>query len=317
MRIKLKYNFNTSKLMESTHQKRRRHTHTKASKGTETAVENEVEKKETKNEVETKVGEIESNEAKNKEKTKVDGNEPKIEPKPEAPIQSARSKTPDPEQSETQFSQMKYNVKEQVSRITEIVNHAGKFVKFYPELTNIVESLNTMLESYVTSSRKAILYDLYDQVIKETNFKKLQEQLKIDVNQKDSNISFQAVDLDRECYDIDSINLDEFVNMYNYASTETVKDFKRYQKLVNSDIDNMMQSFDKFEQDLCEFRVRKYPEVQKYVDVLYKLHVKYVRNLRANKKVPEFVTLGGIEVQMKKGQSDFIRSGLKTLLRIE
>lgn len=220
-------------------------------------------------------------------------------------------------ETESQYSQMKNNVIEQVSRISEIVYHAGKFVKFYSDAINIIESLNTMIESYVVNSKKAILFDLYDQVIKETDFKELQKQLKVDINEKCKPINFQYVDVDCNYYDIDSLNIDEVVNMYNYANEATVKEFKKYQKIINSDLENLLSSFDKFEQDLCEFRINKFEGVKRYVDTLYRIHVKYVQGLKHNKKVPDHVMLAEVEIEMDKSQSKFIKNGLKRLLNIE
>ena len=218
------------------------------------------------------------------------------------------------------YSQMKNNVIAQSAQIAEIINHAGKFQKFYNELNNIADSTITMISNYVDNSKNAIKIDIYDGLVNSIDFPALQSRLKNDVKNTTKLVVPRSknVDFDMSDYTIDTIETDAFVNMMNYFDTKTVKKFVQFQNIANDNLENMIESLDQFEQDLCSFRVKKIEEMKPNVETLYSIHANYVRALQnKTQNVPEKVKVCDVEIPMMKSQKAFITNALKKIIDVQ
>lgn len=218
------------------------------------------------------------------------------------------------------YSQMKNNIISQSSRIAEILSHAGKFKAYYDELTNnVVDSMNTMIKSYMKKGKNAILIDIYDGVAGSIDFENLKLKFKSDMSSKNNLVvpKYEEVNFNLDSYNIDQYDTDILVNMFQNLDVGTVKKFARFQDEAIANLSAVVDDLTNFENGLCAFRTNAIQKMKNNVDVLYAIHVNYAKAvLKKSKNIPECVTVGSKNIKLMKSQREFILNGLKTLIGI-
>lgn len=219
------------------------------------------------------------------------------------------------------YSQMKNNVVSQLSRMYEILNHAGKFKKFYNELNNITDSLNNNLNAYITNSKHAILCDIYDGLMESIDFEAYKNKLQTDIKSH-GNLSvpkYKHVDFDLDEFTIDLYDTDVYTNMLDVLDESTVKKFAKFQNDAKCGLHDLLGSVSSFEEDLCNFRTNKIAEMMKNIDTFYAIHVNYAKHClklkKANKNVDvQNISIDNVSIPIVNSQKQFIGNCLKALI---
>lgn len=218
------------------------------------------------------------------------------------------------------YSQMKNNTISQLTRMSEIINHAGKFKKFFNELNNITDSLNTSLESYVINAKKAILFDIYDGIIESINFEKYKQKFVNDIKKHEKIIipKYKHVDFNLDEYLIDLYDTDIYNSMLDVLDESTIKKFAKLQHEANHSINDLFDSLNNFEENLCSFRTQKIEEMLNNIETLYLIHLNYAKHSIKNKSkqinLPQEITIDNILIPISNSQKQFITTALKKII---
>lgn len=244
---------------------------------------------------------------------------------------SAKSSQPSPQKQSSPVSFENFTVKEdehnssikndiitQSTRIHEIVSDASKFNTYYNELVdNIVHSMNSMIDSYNKTGKKAIFVDIYEAVVAQTDWNELKERFKNDVvSQKPLSIpQYTSISTNLKKYKIDKYDTDVLVDMYSTMDEDTVRKFAKSQEDAVNNLYELVDNVTAFENDLCAYRTKTIETMKRNVETLYALHVNYAKALMSNSsKVPETVNINGKAIAFQKGQKPFICNALKEIL---
>ena len=214
------------------------------------------------------------------------------------------------------ISPMKSSILEQKARILEIINNANLFKTSYQQLiSNIIPSVNQQLKSYIKNGKKSILVDIRELVIESIDWQaeqdKLVQRLK---DNKYINISSTWQHIDKPTATINQFDDDVFTNMLLNCSTENVKEFQKYRKLAKSQLDELINDIDTFEQELCDYRSETVKTMMSNINILFDYHFNYVFDIFNKHKTNETLLIDNKEVVLKKSQKEFITSAIKTLL---
>lgn len=252
--------------------------------------------------------------------TELSSNNSKKSIKPKAPSESTLpvSFTDFAVKEDGNYSQMKNNIITQSTRICEILSDATKFGSYYNELTNnIVASMNDMIAMYVKAGRKAVLVDIYEALVEQTDWNNLKDRFKNDVggNTPLQIPKYTAISTDLKRYKIDKYDSDVLVDMYSYMDEDTVKQFAKSQDEATQNLYTLVDDVTTFENNLCAYRTKTIETMKANMEVLYKLHVNYAKAIVAgNAKIPDTVTINGKAIKFQKAQKAFILDALKTIL---
>lgn len=248
------------------------------------------------------------------------------ETKPVQPVQQAVKPVPPSTAGFTDFtikedsnySQMKNNIITQSTRICEIVSDASKFGSFYNELTNnIVSSMNEMIRTYVKTGRTAILVDIYDELVSQTDWNGLKERFKAAMTDPKPYPlpKYTSISTDLKKFKIDVYDADVLVDMYTNMDEDTVKQFAKSQEEATNNLYELVEDVTAFENALCAYRTKTVATMKANIDVLFALHVNYAKAVTANSpKIPDTTTVNGKVIKFQKAQKAFICDALKTIL---
>lgn len=219
---------------------------------------------------------------------------------------------------DSNYSQMKNNIITQSTRICEIISDASKFGSFYNELTNnIVSSMNEMIRTYVKTGRTAILVDIYDELVSQTDWNGLKERFKIAMTNPNPFPlpKYTSISTDLKKFKIDTYDSDVLVDMYTNMDEDTVKQFAKSQEEATNNLYELVDDVTAFENALCAYRTKTVATMKANIDVLFALHVNYAKAVTANSpKIPDTTTINGKVIKFQKGQKPFICDALKTIL---
>ena len=221
-------------------------------------------------------------------------------------------------------SQMLNNTISSLNRISEILNHAGKFQQLYSELNNIVDTMNSSLHSYMKSSKRAILCDIFDGVISQIDFEVLQNRLKTDIKNSNKLVvpPYIPINIDLSLYSIEQYNSDIFVDMLANLEQKTIRKYSKLQKDAIGHLSDVKDSLTTFENDLCVLRTDTIDKMLSNVDMFYTIHANYVKTkLKSrNKKdvnLPSEITINGVSILMKDSQKEFIQECVRKLIGLK
>lgn len=213
---------------------------------------------------------------------------------------------------------MKNNIITQSTRICEIVSDASKFGSFYDELTNnIVSSMNEMIRTYVKTGRTAILVDVYDELVSQTDWNSLKDRFKVAMTDpKPLPIpKYTSISTDLKKYKIDAYDTDVLVDMYTNMDEDTVKLFAKSQEEATNNLYELVDDVTAFENSLCAYRTKTVATMKSNIEVLFALHVNYAKAITSGSaKIPDTTTINGKVIKFQKGQKPFICDALKTIL---
>lgn len=216
------------------------------------------------------------------------------------------------------YSQMKNNIITQSTRVCEIISDPGKFGAYYEELNNnVVSSMNEMIKMYVKSGRRAVLVDIYDALVEQTDWNSLKDRFKIDIN-KPNNMTipkYTSINTNLKKYSIDLYDTDLLMDMHSNMEEQTVREFAKAQKQATTNLYNLVDDVTAFENDLCAFRTQTIAVMKNNIECLYALHVNYAKAcINKVQKIPESTTINGKIIKFQRGQKPFICDALKTIL---
>ena len=216
------------------------------------------------------------------------------------------------------YSQMKNNIITQSTRVCEIVSDASKFGTYYNDLTNnIVSSMNDMIRMYIKTGRRAILVDIFDALVEQTDWNSLKERFKADAASKQplKIPKYTPISTDLKRFKIDTYDTDVLVDMYSNMDESTVKAFAKSQDEATNNLYALVDDVSAFETNLCSYRTATITTMKANIETLYALHVNYAKAIMNKEaKIPETITLNGKPIKFQKAQKPFITDALKAII---
>lgn len=227
---------------------------------------------------------------------------------------------------ESNESPMQQTIIEQCDRIEEILREPTKFKAFYNELLNgIIESLNNQIKAYVKNSKQAIKVDIYDMTVEKIDWKTLRTNLESAVKALNKNkqsaiesystFTAKYVRLGSvKQYNIPSYDVDPVVNMYSNFAEDTVKVYSKCMKVAINNLNDLKNDVSEFESELCGYRDSSISVMLQNVEVLYNIHLAYIKGIVLNKNPSTEVTIANIKLELIRSQEQFIKTSLRKLL---
>jgi len=221
-------------------------------------------------------------------------------------------------------SQLQILLKENISKIYDILDNAGVFKDKYNELINdIVEPLNRVCSEYVEKSIVAVKCDVYEDIIKSTNFPELNTKLTKDVRAKRkpkaSRMKFVRIP-DIPEYEIETYDTDPLVSMFVNWTNRSVKKYTRYRKIALGNLDTLSESVEEFETIMLDYKRLLMENMKRYVQGLYEVHYKYVLELmesNGKNKGEQSIIINDKNIKLINSQSTFIKESLKSFLDLQ
>lgn len=213
---------------------------------------------------------------------------------------------------------MKNNIITQSTRVCELVSDASKFGTYYNELTNnIVASMNDMIRMYIKTGRRAVLVDIYEALVEQTDWNALKDRFKQDASTKLPLPipKYKSISTDLKRFKIDTYDTDILADMYSNMDESTVKAFAKSQEEATNNLYALVDDVSAFEANLCGYRTATITAMKDTIETLYTLHVNYAKAIMNKEpKIPETVTVHGKAIKFQKAQKPFICDALKAIL---
>ena len=203
-------------------------------------------------------------------------------------------------------SSLYQSMKFYTDKLKAIVNSPGYFVNNYKQVQQQLNEINNMKERHKAISLNSIKKDIVDYMVKNVNWKELQNNLKEfikslnnkNINKKniDNNVSYNFKQFKFKYNDNwDNLN-DEYLNsMFLSASdintdiTDTIdinklsqddkKNIKNYlenKNILFNDLNNFLNNVNMWEDAVVKCRNNNYPILMYNINCLYNIHKKYV-----------------------------------------
>lgn len=223
------------------------------------------------------------------------------------------------------FSPEKNNVILDLNRIREVVSSAGKFKTNYDDLINVIGALNSRCVQYSKLSKVAIQCDVIDGIIASVDFKdlttklnqKIREKSKPDVGLQWAPVNGSLSEINLEPYQIDEIENMKLFLPDSPKNRREVSRFSGFQKNALAYITSFLRDFDYFETSLQKRRDNIIKSFLVNIPFIANEHYKEVYKVMTSKggeyAPPEHLTIGGVEVQFKNKQTEFIKNAIKTV----
>lgn len=224
------------------------------------------------------------------------------------------------------ISPMKQNIIDQCERIEDVLKEPTKFKAFYNELLNgIIESMNNQVKAYVKNSKQSINVDIYDAVLEKIDWKDLRAKLEIAVKNIGKNKQVAAESYNTftskyvqlgsiKGYTIQLYDIDPVMNMYSNFSEDSVKMYSKYMKIALNNLNDLKDEISEFEDKLCRYRDVGVGIMLQNIDVLYNVHLAYIKEIVLNRTPATEVVINGKRLQLVRSQEQFIKTSLRTLV---
>ena len=191
--------------------------------------------------------------------------------------------------------------------ISQIIQNANIFEHNSKRVLPLIESVNSTVQNYSVSSRRAIRGDLIRLGLKSINWKKIQK----DLEKKPKNIvpEIKSIRIPKINYPTLSFESFEKMSSSNLDKIESASVYVHYRNHFNSLLVDFPNRVSQFEESYIEIRKNLLPKVKKLLKSLVSEHKRYVYY----RKDPGFIKIEGLKYF--KSQKRFIESNLKRLVK--
>lgn len=228
------------------------------------------------------------------------------------------------------------NFEEQINGIKQIINSSGLFISHYDMLINQINCLNDMIEQYNDATTPSLKRDLYDDFIEKTDWKKLNERLSKDINNKEltdiepfQTFKFKYPKLEPISSDtvnnmsmtITDIDFNTQVSKLTQKQKKHINQFNEYRNDFINELNDFTKSIKEYENNAVQARNANETILLNNVEILYNIHLNYAKSLKQGRKLnKEYIYKddknNNIIITFDKSQSKFIKSAIKQMLDI-
>ena len=198
----------------------------------------------------------------------------------------------------------------------------------YSKAIVIIDDLNSKIIQYVHDSRKSVLCDIAEGIIKTVNFNELKLKLKdilknvkqnkfIDITNIESIISKlenNIKDINLKQFTIDMID-DDLINTYFNTLDEDANTDKLFKK-IKMETKRIKKDLNEFEEKLCLYRQDIIPKLSSsMVDNLFDIHAYIASNVILNNKyAPNDIIVNKHKLKFYTSQQQYIKNSIINLL---
>lgn len=198
----------------------------------------------------------------------------------------------------------------------------------YSKAIEIIDDLNGKIIQYVHDSKKSVLCDIAEGIIKTVNFNELKLKLKdilknvkqnkfIDITNIESIISKlenNIKEINLKQFTIDVID-DDLINTYFNTLDEDANADKLFKK-IKMETKRIKKDLNEFEEKLCLYRQDVIPKLSSsMVDNLFDIHAYIASNVILNNKyVPNDIIVNKHKLKFYTSQQQYIKNSIINLL---